>query len=318
MRSKIPFDRAQDTPFFIVNPNSGGGKTGRFWKKILPEVRKVLGAHEAVLTGGPADATRKARQALNQGYRRLVAVGGDGTLNEVLNGCFQEGKPIDSDIELAVFSSGSGEDFAKSLRWPHDPLQALCRLKERKLIPVDAGRVTYFASSERQETRYFINIADFGLGARVMRGVNASKKLFGSQLTYLYHSVRSLLHYRKVSVVLEFGGKTLPFPEIVIGIIANGKYFGRGLCVAPEADLSDGLFNMILVEGAGAGDFLKWLPKLYRGQKIEGKRIHRFKTDKIVVRSEGAEPVLIVTDGEQPGGLPATFEIVPKALKVCV
>ena len=97
-----------------------------------------------------------------------------------------------------------------------------------------------------------------------------------------------------------------------------GRSLGQGFCGPPEPYLSDGFFVVTVVEGGGVGDFLKWLPKLYRGQKIEGKRIHRFKTDKIVVQPDGTEPVLIVTDGEQPGGLPASFEVIPKALKVCV
>jgi YegS/Rv2252/BmrU family lipid kinase len=307
-----------EIPFFIVNPHSGAGKTGNFFEKIRLKIEKELGPYEAVFTEGPGDGQQKALRALAGGYRRLIAVGGDGTLNEVLNGCFQRGKQIDPKIELAVFSSGSGDDFAKSIDWPLDPQRALLRLKERKIVRVDVGQVVYRGAGGEEASRYFVNIADFGLGAHVMGGVNASQKRLGAQFTYLYHTVRSLLRYQKPSVVVEIGGRILRFPEIVIGVVANGKYFGRGLCVAPEADLTDGRFNVILVERAGVIDFIRWLPRLFRGWPIEGRGIHRFETEKISVKPEKGHSVRIVTDGEQPGGLPATFQVIPKALKLCV
>jgi len=307
-----------DTPFFIVNPNARSRKTGELWKNLKPRLRDKLPGFKWVLTLEAGDAARQARKAIEKGHRWLVVVGGDGTANEVVNGCFHNGEILDSNIQLGFLASGSGDDFVRSLKWPTSPSQALERLVRRKTITVDVGRVTFQNPQGKSEIRHFINIADFGLGAQVMKRVNASTKPLGSRLTYLYHSIASLISYRRCSVVMESGGKTYRFPEVVIGIVANGRYFGNGLCVAPEADLSDGFFNVIIVERFWVKDFLKLLPNLYRGGAVTGRNILRLKTKKIVVQPQDSHAVLIVTDGEQPGQLPATFEIVPRCLQVCV
>jgi diacylglycerol kinase (ATP) len=305
-------------PFFIVNPHSGGGRAEALWKKLAVRVPQSLKPFESVFTQSAGDATLQTRLALKAGYSWIVAVGGDGTLHEVVNGFFEGGKPLSEEARLGIIPMGSGNDFRRSLEGPSNPFEILERLKEGKTRQVDTGKVSYKGSSGRIEDRYFLNMADFGLVGEVMKRVNASRKMLGSRFTYLSHGFRTLLTFRALSVEVETPERGYRFEKFVNGIVANGRFFGNGLQVAPKAKLDDGLFDVVIVEKLKASEFIRMLPKLYRGEEIQSRDILRFRTPKLSVRSLSGSPVPIETDGEVPGTLPADFEILPNALRICV
>jgi diacylglycerol kinase (ATP) len=305
-------------PFFIINPTSGVGKAKELWKKLIPRIQSELGSFESVFTQSATDATRQARLALKNGFRWIIAVGGDGTLHEVLNGFFEKEKMLYPDARLGILPVGSGDDFKRSIGWGSDPFEAIEKLKKGKTIAIDVGKVSYLNHAGKRESRFFLNIADFGLGGKVMQEVNASSKILGAKLTYLFHGITSLITFRPASALLETSEKNYHFQNLVIGIVANGRYFGSGLGVAPEASLEDGLFDVIIVEKLEVLDLVKLLPQLYRGEVIEHPSITRFRTNQLSVESHSSEPVWLETDGEQPGRLPASFEIIPQSLNFCV
>ncbi len=308
----------KNIPYFILNPTSGGGKTLKLWPEMAEKIRFVLGNYESVFTRKSGDATTQTLQAIDQGYRWIIAVGGDGTVHEVMNGILQAQAQKVVGLAMGIFPLGTGNDFVKSISWPKDPLKSLERLKEKNLKRIDVGKITYQNHRHKKESRYFTNIADFGLGGRVMQKVNASSKTFGSKPTYLYHVVESLFTYKPSAVVIESEERNCHFSQVVLGIVANGKYFGSGFCVAPEASLEDGCFDVLMVEKLGVTDFFKVLPKLYKGEKIEHPSIFRFKSSKFFVRPVSTEPIYLDVDGEQPGMLEAEFELLPKSLSIVV
>lgn len=305
-------------PYFIVNPKSGGGRAEKLWPILEQHIQKMFGKCSVVFTQKPGDATRHARLASEKGQTRLVAVGGDGTVHELVNGIMQTGEKCRKRVVLGVISMGSGDDYVKSLSLPKDPLEALRTIQKNRLKKVDVIQVDFTNHQHKKESRFCMNLADFGLGGRVMQKVNSSHKIMGSKLTYLFHALSTFLTFSPFSVVLENEDRNYHFHQLMIGLIANGKYFGSGMCVAPEAKLDDGKMDLIMVEKMGVRDFFKMLPDLYRGEKINSDKIMRIQSGKFYVQSTSDKPVYIELDGEQPGVLPASFELIPKALTLCV
>ncbi len=310
MNSKIPY--------FIVNPRSGAGRAEKLWPLLSKKIQKIWGKSNFVFTQKPGDAIRQARLACEKGQRLIVAVGGDGTVHELVNGLLQAGASHISNLCLGIISMGSGDDFVRTLNLPKDPLQALSVIQKKKTKKIDVIQVDFLNHKRKKESRYCINLADFGLGGRVMQKVNVSSKFLGSQITYLFHAISTFFTFCPFSVVLETTEKNYHFHKMIIGLVANGKYFGSGMCVAPEAKLDDGMMDLIMVEKMGIGDFFKMIPPLYKGEKIINESILRLKTRKFYVQPTSAKLVYIELDGEQPGILPASFELIPKALNVCV
>lgn len=305
-------------PYFIVNPEAGSGRSRRLWPDIAAKAKELWGDCNFVFTRKEGDAARYARLAAEKGKSWVVAVGGDGTVHEVVNGLMQANVVQKANVLLGIISMGSGDDFIKSLELPKDPIKALDILKKKKTKTIDLLRVSYLNHEQKKESRYSMNLSDFGLGGKVMQKVNASSKRFGSKLTYLFHSLATFLTFRSFSVVLETEDRNYHFHYLIMGLVANGKFFGSGMCVAPEAVVDDGWMNVILVEKMGIATFLKMISPIYKQEKIENKSIFRMKAKKMHVQPTSLKPVYIELDGEQPGTLPATFELVPQALKLCV
>ena len=305
-------------PYFIVNPQAGGGRTRKLWGDLSAQIESIWGKCNFVFTQKEGDAVRHARLACEKKQEVIVAVGGDGTLHEVVNGILQAGLSCAKEVSLGIISMGSGDDFIKTLSLPKDPLQALKVIQQRKSKKIDVVQVDFMGHKHKKESRYFINLADFGLGGRVMQKVNASKKVFGSQLTYLFHALSTLVTFSPFSVVIEGQDQNFHFHKMILGLVANGKYFGSGMCVAPEAKLEDGLMDVIMVEKMGIMEFIRIIPQVYRGEKIQNSNIFRFKAKKFYVQPTSSKPVFIELDGEQPGSLPASFEVLPQAIHVFV
>ncbi|RME52357.1 MAG: diacylglycerol kinase family lipid kinase, partial [Deltaproteobacteria bacterium] len=267
----------------------------------------------------PGDATHLTRQALHQGSSVIVAVGGDGTINEVVNGFFEGASRISPSARLGILPTGTGSDFIKTAGIPSDLEAAIEILHASEGFDCDLGRVTYTTMGGEEACRYFINIADFGIGGAVIERINRKSKALGGFLSYLWNSIVTLTHFAPPRIrfrIDDHAWKELP---LMIGVVANGRFFSGGLQVAPMATLNDGRFDLILIEPFGMLEFFKYLPRFYLGI---GKRnpyekmfkAHHFPIERLEARSRAT--VLIDIDGEQPGRLPARFEIVPAAIRL--
>jgi YegS/Rv2252/BmrU family lipid kinase len=299
----------------IVNPASAGGRTARQWPRVAALLRTAGIQYEAHHTRERGEATTVAREALRSGRERIVAVGGDGTLNEVLNGFFDEhGKPLGDGAVLGVIPSGTGGDFRKSAAIPRGTAEAVALLSSKAAAIIDAGRLDFGDGTRR----HFINIADCGIGGEVVARVNRNRfKGGGSRGTavFLWESMAALMTFggRPVRVSID-GERYVGTVQSVV--VANGRFFGGGMHVAPRAVLDDGAFDVVIVESMGRLRSLSSMPSLYRGRHLGRPGvIHRRAT---VVGIEAIDdPLLFDVEGEQVGQTPAVITCLPGAITLC-
>lgn len=300
--------------FLVVNPRSANGGTGKHWAEIGAKVKAALGEFGHAFTERPMDAARLARRALEQGYDCVVAVGGDGTLNEVVNGFFADGKALNPAAAIGLIPRGTGGDFRRTFGWEQDLASAVERLKGDGTRPFDVGLVEHTGHSGAREQRYFANICSFGVGGQVDAEVNRSSKALGGKLSFMIGSVKALLKYYDRKVRLSFDGGSPEELAITSVAVANGRYFGGGMMVAPKAETSDGLFDVTVWSGYGLKDFAFKAGSIYDGTHVKwpGTRTLRCKR----VQADSDEEVLLDIDGEQPGRLPCTISLLPAAIRL--
>lgn len=274
----------------------------------------LLGPFETCLTEGPGDATRITREHLLQGADRIVCVGGDGTLNEAVNGFFDESGPIRKEAVLGFLPNGTGCDFVRTMPIPPGIEPSLQTLREGYIRTIDLGRIRFRNHQGGTSTRYFHNIASFGLGGEVVDRVNRTSKICGPFITFIWGTIISLFTYEKKRIHLKVDDADERAVDVLNIAIANGRYHGGGMLVAPDAVTDDGIFHVTVI-GAMNLPLVFWhLPKLYTG-KIKSIRQVSLQTGKRVTAAS-KQRVLLDIDGEQPGTLPADLEIVPGALNM--
>lgn len=297
----------------IVNPASAGGATGKRWPQIRDLLDKSQLQYRVTLTEAPGDATEITRRALADGCSRVVAVGGDGTLNEIVNGFFDgEGKPLNKSAALGIIPSGTGGDFRKSIDLGTDVGGALERLNADKTRAVDVGRVDFADGSHR----FFINIADCGIGGEVVARVNRNKHKGGGlrgTAVFLWTSLAMLMTYPGCNVTVDVDGDVIT-RKVRNVVIANGRYFGGGMKVAPDAEVDDGLFDVVLVGMTSRVGALTGIPRLYKGTHVTRSEVEVMRGKVIGVSSNDETPVLFDLEGEQIGQAPARVSCIPKAL----
>jgi len=303
------------TAFLVMNPASAGGRTHRHWPAIATSLHSAGVAFDLHRTTAADEATHAVRSALARGYRTIVVVGGDGTLNEVVNGFFDaDGLPIGGEATLALLPSGTGGDFRRAAGIPAS-LDAAARLivsgTSRR---IDAGRVD-FGDGQR---RFFINIADCGLGGEVVARINRSAHKrggMGGSAMFLFASLATLLRYRSRVAHIEIDG-TAVLRDVRSVVVANGRYFGGGMCVAPAAALDDGRFDVVVIAETGRFRALTGIPSLYRGRHISRREVEVHRARVVRVSCDGA-PMLFDIEGEQVGTTPATLTCLPRAINLC-
>jgi diacylglycerol kinase (ATP) len=306
--------------FAVINPHSGGGRTGRSAKAIAQKLAEVSGPLTVAMTTGPMDAATITRHALRDGFERVVAVGGDGTINEVVNGFFANGVPINPDAELALLTNGTGGDFRKTFGIGQSLDESLERIVNGRSRAIDVGRVRYVSAEGQPGERYFANIASFGMSGDVVQRVNKAKlvkRLFG-RFAFTLGSLRSLLGYKARPMRLKIDNVFDELLSISTCAVANGQYFGGGMRVAPDAAPDDGLFDVIVIGDAPKRDVAKALNQIYTGEHVNNPNVRVFRGASVIaapVEATEEAPIFIEADGESPGRLPAVFEVIPKSLK---
>ena len=299
---------------FIVNPESANGSTGKKWLRIQSKAEARLGQFEAFMTTSPGHAKELARQALKKNPEVVVCVGDDGTLNEVINGLFDRAGALNPDVRLGYLPSGTGGDLAKSLPFPKDIDRALDNILQDRWRLIDLGRLTYRDHLSQTCICYFHNILSFGLGGEVDERVNQTTKAFGGFFSFIWATLSSILCYEKKRIRLCVDDH---FDEEVTMwnvAVSNGQYHGGGMRVAPGAVVDDGLFQITVIGNLSKPDVFRSLPLLYNGKIYEHPKVSKL-TGKCI-RAESAQRVQIDMDGEQPGQLPLSVEVVPSCLRI--
>src|SRR5438309_8569641 len=250
---------------FIVNPSSGAGKAGREWAAVETWLPTSGLPYEVVFTTRPFEATEIAQKAVLESRPVVVAVGGDGTLNEVLNGFFRNEAPIPTSSKLAMVPLGTGGDFRRTLRIPSDPKEAIEVLRSGMVRRLDAGCVTYQNQDGSTAVRHFINIADAGLGGDVVYKVNRGSKRLGA-LTYKVGSGLALLTYKNKPMTMVIDGSTHELAKAQQVVVANCQFFGGGMQMAPSASPTDGVFDVIVIKDAGKIETMRGINDFLNGK----------------------------------------------------
>lgn len=301
----------------IVNPKSQGGAVGKRWPELADAIGRVMPFDE-LRTSGPGDAITLTRKALQGGADRVVALGGDGTVNEVVGGFFDEnGAPIKPGATFGLLPYGTGGDFRRTMNIPRDLPQAAGIIAAGNRRRVDLGRLTYQTADGETRTRMFANIASFGVSGVVDRLVNESGKKLGGKLSFAIATARATWSYRNQRVELVFDGDPRSRTELTINTVAvaNGRYFGGGMMMAPNAEVDDGAFDVVAMGDFNFGDLLKSGSRVYKGTHLTMDKVthRRAKLVEAAPLDPGAKVELDV-DGENLGQLPARFEVVPQAI----
>lgn len=307
----------RDRPLVIVNPKAGGGFSERKAARMIGAVSEGLGEVELAFTKSPRHATELARAAAIDGRALVVAFGGDGTVSEVVAGLLAAGDGAAGATELGIIPRGTGGDFRRTLELPHDIAEAARHIRDRRARVIDVGRVTYTTPEGQPETRPFVNVASFGFSSAVAARANASSKALGPKVAFLGAVVRTLLAHAHADVVLELDGGPPIRRTMMLGAVGNGRYFGGGMKICPDATLDDGALSFVTVGDLGKLQTLGNMPRLFAGTHLTMKEVHATPVHTLrVTPAEATARIPVELDGETPGFLPAFFEVVPSVLRV--
>lgn len=311
-------------PLVIINPASRGGETGRAWPRLASDLRTHFGAFNCAFTERAGDAAVIAAREAGAGRSFIVACGGDGTVSEVANGILRSG----ADAELGILPSGTGGDFRRTLNVPQRGADAASALAQGRSVRVDVGRVEFLDRAGARAQRYFLNVASCGMGGEVIRQVqeneggwlaSASRRIAGGQGAYALASLQAAVSFDRPMLRIQLDER--PEFRLVIAslCVANARYFGGGMKIAPEAKLNDGLLDVVAVGDLDTLRILTNVYRLYLGTHLGMREVQHAHARRIQVSADrpGAH-VLLEIDGELAGTLPATFEILPRALRIRV
>jgi YegS/Rv2252/BmrU family lipid kinase len=311
-------------PLVIINPASGGNSTHEAWPAMACDLSAHFGAFNCAFTETQGEGRVLAARGAREGRRLIVACGGDGTISEVANGILESG--CGDDVELGILPSGTGGDFRRSLRIPARTADAARLLRNGRTRRMDVGRVTYLNHAGAEESRYFLGVASMGMSTDIIERVKGrnSRSLpatrsswLGGKLSFAVATVQSTLSSNKTNVIVQLDDA--PERRLTVSnlCVANARYFGGGMKVAPMAVLDDGQLDVVAIGDLGALKILTNAHKLYRGTHLEMEQVHHAHARTVTARSAWKnDEVEIEIDGELPGRLPAKFEILPRALRV--
>jgi diacylglycerol kinase (ATP) len=297
----------------IVNPVSGGGKTRKVWPQIAERMRQNgfrLHLHETSRVG---DATDIARRIVAEGVREIVVVGGDGTLNEVVNGVLEEDQVACADVVLSLIPCGTGRDFARTIGI-RDADHAVDVLAGGEVAAVDIGSIEYSRSGEKSR-RFFVNVADVGLGAETAAWMNRSSKRLGGFLGYLMAATRTILVFSGRPARVTIDDVVVHDGPVGMVVMANGKYFAGGMLIAPNASICDGKFDVFVLDDVPKHTLLlSLLPSVYRGKHVGHRSVHHYQGATVQIQSPEELPFEV--DGEQPGSTDIYATVRCASLKV--
>lgn len=308
-------------PLVIVNPKSAGGSTKDSWASKASDLRAHFGAFQVAFTKKAGDGIELAKRHSENGRKLIIACGGDGTINEVANGILQSGK----DVEMGILPSGTGGDFRKTVNIPQETREAAKVLQHGETKKIDVGRVTFQNFENETVTRFFLNVASFGLSAAINEKVK-EKDYFKwlpidalrGKAKYALSTLEKVLDTDYLTVRVKIDEKDEKPLNTLNFCVCNARFFGGGMKIAPDAKLADGFFNVVNIGDIKTLKILLKAHTLYRGTHYDLPEVKNSLAKKIEVSPINNQQIHIETDGELPGKLPAIFEIIPNALKIRV
>jgi YegS/Rv2252/BmrU family lipid kinase len=301
----------------IVNPASAGGRSTNSFMQAKTRLESFFGPTETRFTERPEHATALTREALRNGATNIIAVGGDGVVNEIVNGFYEGDASVSPEAVLNIVNAGTGGDFRKSFGIGADLDAALNVIENGKPQRIDLGEITFVDHTGTTKSRYFANIASFGMSGEVDMIAARSKiaRTFGGRFTYAWSTLRALFRHKPKRVAIKIDDSEPVTSTIGTIAVCNGQYFGGGMHVAPMADASDGHFEVITIEATPLATTLRSSNRIYTGDHLESPHVtHRSGQTVEAYPVETNDVLLLDIDGETPGRLPAKFEVKRQSL----
>ncbi len=309
-------------PLVIVNPRSAGGSTREKWAAVASDLRAHFGPFRTVFTKCPGDGIDLARKHATEGQEFIIACGGDGTINEVANGILLSGKSC----EMGIFPSGTGGDFRRTIGMPTAPREVARALRDGETRKVDLGRVTYIDLDGQPAERYFLNESSIGLAPSIIERVKGSSSLgwlpldnVRGRASFALSTLQEVVGLGSIPIRVKIDSGDWSVIHTVNLCIANARFFGGGMMIAPDAKLADGMLDVVNVGDINTAKIILNAYTLYRGTHTALPEVKSKLARRVEVEPANADDrTLISIDGELPGKLPAVFEVVPSALRLRV
>ncbi|MCO5256161.1 MAG: diacylglycerol kinase family lipid kinase [Lentimicrobium sp.] len=299
--------------FVIVNPNAGRRKGEKDWLEIARLMNEAGIRFTNVFTEHPNHAVRIARKHIEAGFRKIIVVGGDGTLNEVVNGIYTQKRLPPAEITLAMIPVGTGNDWGRSFNIPLDYKGAIDVIARENTRLQDVGKVTYH-SKDLQKQRHFINMAGLGFDAMVAKRTNKVKQEGKSgPFSYLISLFTSLISYKATYARVKVDGQELKAGVFTMSV-AICRFNGGGMMQAPNAIPDDGLFDVTVITRVSRLLVIRSVKKLYDGSFLKLPQVKTFRGAKVEIESD--QPMYLETDGESLGHTPMNFEVIPLGITV--
>lgn len=313
-----------ELPLIIVNPTSANNSTRARWPGIAAEVRHHFGPFQCQFTERAGDAKTIAACEAKAGRKFIIACGGDGTISDVANGIVESGN---TETELGLLPSGTGGDFRRTLNIPNNVAEAAVILRQGRTKKIDVGRVTYTSSVQQAErTRYFVNVVSCGMAGDVVQRVkgehgaglaSSAGQWLGGKASFAVAALQTTLSFAGIDLWLQIDEQIERRLKIANLSVANARFIGGGMKMAPEAVLDDGYLDLVVVGDLGARKILANAYKLYRGSHLGVEQVHHIKARRLSLRPvESTANIVVEVDGELDGYLPASFDLLPRALRV--
>jgi YegS/Rv2252/BmrU family lipid kinase len=289
----------------VLNPMAGSGAARRKLPEIVRALQRYDLPYEIASTAAPGDASRIARASFDDGIDVVAVAGGDGTLNETVQAWLGEGGTTRSGPALALIPIGTGGDFKRTLRLSGSIDAAIARIAAGASRTVDLGVLEAVGFDGKPCTRAFLNITSFGMGGVTDRLVNQAPKWMGGKAAFFLGTLRAMARYRNARVRVTVDGVPFVDGPVFNVAVANGKYFGGGMMIAPQADPSDGLFDVVALEDLSKAQAVALSTRIYKGTHLGAPKVRQTRGAVVEAEPSGsADPVLIDMDGETPGRLP--------------
>ena len=301
--------------YIILNPASAGGKTEGKKRKIITEIRTQLGnGFKISETQSEYEAIDLARDAIISGYKNIIAIGGDGTIHEIINGFFENGNLIDPECKLGIISSGTGQGFAQSIGLPNNLKEQITIIKAGHSNKVDVGRISFSNSVHNNGIRYFANEFQVGIGGEVVKNVKSDLKRLGGLLSYGLGTLRVAFGFEGQPMTFLIDNRIVIENECLGAVIGNGAFTAGGMSLTPKAKMNDGLFDFLLIHNQSKVQRLKNFPKVYSGKHLASNKFSYWQASKIEISANSIIPM--EADGEPFSFSNCSVEVLPQALAV--
>ena len=299
----------------IVNPRSANGKTGRNWNRIQAKLALACPRTDVMQTESAGHAIELSREAVRSGYSTIIIVGGDGTLNETVNGILSEGAP-NTTVTLGLIPQGTGSDFRRTINLPLSEDEAIGVIDRGETAVLDAMCVVFHDSTGGNRTRYALNVTSFGMGGAVAERANRSSKPLGAKAAFLTATAITGLGFRGNDISVQADGGEWRAVNITNVAVGNGQYHGAGMHICPRAVPNDGLLDVTLIERLSLLEIARNIRILFNGQIYDHPKIHHSRVRKLAAKSRDRARIEI--DGEALGHLPLEITALPAAIRMFV